>query len=90
MAITAHWITAAVSVQNPVQRATLTMRADLIGFIHIPGRHTGEHLAHAFLHILDRIHITEKVLPVSNYPINALLIPISTDWLGNFRQRIQQ
>lgn len=88
MAITAHWITAAVSTQNPVQCATLTMCADLIGFIHIPGRHTGEHLAHAFLRVLDRIHITEKVL--SNCPINALLIPISyIDRLGNSRQRIQ-
>ncbi len=91
MAITAHWITAAASTQNPVQCATLSMRADLIGFIHIPGRHTGEHLAHAFLHTLDRIHVTEKVVLLSNSSIKALLIPISyIDWLGNFRQRIQQ
>lgn len=89
MAITAHWIKAAVSTQNPGQYTTLAMHADLIGFIHIPGRHTGEHLAHAFLYTLDRIHVTEKVA-LSNYPIKALLISISSiDWLGNFRQRIQ-
>jgi len=59
MAITAHWIMPTTSTQNPTQ---LTLRADLIGFIHVPGRHTGEHLAHAFLHTLDRIHVTEKVV----------------------------
>jgi hypothetical protein len=91
MAITAHWITAAASTQNPVQRATLTMCADLIGFIYIPGWHTGEHLAHAFLHTLDHIHVTEKVVLLSNHSIKALLIPISyIDRLGNFRQCVQQ
>jgi hypothetical protein len=71
MAITAHWIEAK---QNPTR---LALRADLIGFIHIPGRHTGEHLAHSLLYALDRIHITEKV-PLYFYilfmPVAALLI----------------
>ena len=59
MAITAHWIEAK---QNPAQQPTrLALRMDLIGFIHVPGRHTGEHLAHALIHVVDRIHITEKV-----------------------------
>lgn len=56
MAITAHWIEAK---QNPT---SLSLRADLIGFVNVPGRHTGEHLAFALLRTLDRIHITEKVL----------------------------
>ena len=74
MAVTAHWITAATSTQNPGQCTKLTLRADLIGFIYIPGRHTGEHLAYAFLHILDRIHVTEKVVQLSINSIKALLI----------------
>ena len=59
MTITAHWIMPMASAQNLTQ---LTLRTDLIGFIHIPGRHTGEHLAHAFLHTLDCIHVTKKVV----------------------------
>jgi hypothetical protein len=55
MAITAHWITAATSTQDPARHAKLMLRADLIGFIHVPGRHTGEHLAHTFLYALDCI-----------------------------------
>jgi hypothetical protein len=60
MAITAHWIKAE---QGSNQQPRLALRADLIGFIPVPGRHTGEHLAHAFIHVLDRIHVTEKVVP---------------------------
>ena len=59
MAITAHWIMLMASAQNLTQ---LTLCTDLIGFIYVPGRHTGEHLAHAFLYTLDRIHVTEKVV----------------------------
>jgi hypothetical protein len=33
----------------------------LIGFIHLPGHHDGEHLAHAFLHVIDRIRAAKKV-----------------------------
>lgn len=38
----------------------LNLRSDLIGFRSLPGRHTGEHMAHCFLHITDRIKITPK------------------------------
>jgi len=69
MAITAHWIVAATSKQDPARHAKLMLRADLIGFIHVPGRHTGEHLAHAFLYVLDRIHVTEKVVSTSKYSL---------------------
>jgi len=67
MAITAHWITAATSTQDPARHAKLMLRADLIGFIHVPGWHTREHLAHAFLYALDHIHVTEKVVFPSKY-----------------------
>lgn len=41
-------------------RKKLNLRSDLIGFRSLPGRHTGEHMAHCFLHITDRIKITPK------------------------------
>ncbi|KAJ7278309.1 hypothetical protein C8J57DRAFT_1465460 [Mycena rebaudengoi] len=40
----------------------LNLRASLIGFICVPGHHNREHLTHAFLHVLDHIHITNKLL----------------------------
>jgi hypothetical protein len=61
MAITAHWIQPIVTetVTGPYQQ--LRLRADLIAFHGVPGRHTGEHLAQCFLYVTDRIRITEKV-----------------------------
>lgn len=53
MAVTAHWLQKA-SLQHS---ENLTLRSDLIGFVHIPGSHTGEHLAEVFLFILDRIKL---------------------------------
>jgi len=86
MAITAYWITAATSTQNSTERTKLMLCADLIGFIHIPGWHTGEHLAHTFLHTLDHIHVTKKVVLPFEYSLEASLISISCiDWLGDFR-----
>ena len=37
------------------------MRADLIGFQRVPGKHTGEHLASAFYYIIKRLGIQDKV-----------------------------
>ena len=61
MAVTAHWVEAATENTTTGPQTKLTMRADLIGFHRVPGRHTGHHIAYAFLHILDRIKITDKV-----------------------------
>jgi len=36
----------------------LQLRSDLVGFHKLPGRHTGEHLAHCFLFITDQLKIT--------------------------------
>ena len=60
MAVTAHWIEPVFEETPTGQKCTLRLRANLVGFIRVPGRHTGEHLAHAFLYITDRLHITEK------------------------------
>lgn len=52
MAVTVHWLQKA-SLQQP----KLSLCSDLIGFVHIPGSHTGERLAKVFVHILDRIKL---------------------------------
>ena len=61
MAVTAHWIEAktVMTAEGPV--TNLVLRADLIAFHNLPGRHTGEHLGTALLHVLDRLKITGKV-----------------------------
>jgi hypothetical protein len=63
MAVTAHWIEAVAEKvpSGSKTRKTLRLRSDLVGFHKLPGRHTGEHLAHCFLFITDRLKITEKV-----------------------------
>ena len=58
MAVTAHWIKA---VAEKGDKKTLQIRSDLVGFHKLPGRHTGEHLAHCFLFITDHLNITAKV-----------------------------
>jgi hypothetical protein len=61
MAVTAHWLekTSLLISESPQQQVNL--RTDLIGFVHIPGSHTGERLAEVFLWILERLKITKKV-----------------------------
>lgn len=61
MAVTAHWIEAMLEQDDEGPSYKLVLRTDLIGFYRVPGRHTGEHLAQAFLSITDRIGITSKV-----------------------------
>jgi hypothetical protein len=61
MAITGHWIETQIIETPSGPQYSLHLRADLIGFIRVPGHHDGQHLAHAFLHVLDRIRITSKV-----------------------------
>ena len=68
MAITAHWIETTPIQMPRGQQYMLKLCADLIGFQHVPGNHTGEHLAHAFLHVLDRIGIASKV----RFNVNAV------------------
>ena len=61
MAVTAHWIQAIWQETVGAKRLVLKLRADLIGFQRVPGRHDGEHMAVAFLYITDHIKITGKV-----------------------------
>lgn len=51
MAVTAYWL------QKNSLQSKVTLCSNLIGFVHIPGSHTGERLAKVFVHILDRIKL---------------------------------
>ena len=61
MAVTSHWIEGITKETIDGPRLILKLRADLIGFQRVPGRHDGNHLAAAFIYITDRIKITDKV-----------------------------
>jgi len=65
MAVTAHWIEVDAVPTLQGTQYNLWLHTDLIGFHHVPGHHTGEHIAHAFLHVLDRIGVAHKVCNVS-------------------------
>ena len=60
MAVTAHWIEGLEVKTMTGIRRRLNLRADLIGFCKIPGRHTGKHLAGCFTFILERLKIKQK------------------------------
>jgi hypothetical protein len=61
MAVTAHWIEAQVMDTPHGSHRVLKMRADLVGFCQVPGKHTGSHLATAFLYVVDRLSVANKV-----------------------------
>jgi hypothetical protein len=61
MAVTAHWIESKVQQTTQGPQHILKLRADLIGFIRVPGRHDGDHLAQAFIHVAKRMCILHKV-----------------------------
>ena len=58
MAVTAHWLEL-VHLQGGHKQ--ITIRADLIGFVHVPGHHTGEKLAKTFYFIITRVGLAKKV-----------------------------
>jgi hypothetical protein len=61
MTVTAHWITRATHQSLP-NTFTLNLCSELIGFIRVPQRHTGEHLCEAFMYVLDRLNIKKVSL----------------------------
>ena len=61
MAVTAHWIEVETISTPQGPQFNLRLQSDLIGFHHIPGHHSREHLAHAFIHVLNCIAIAHKV-----------------------------
>ena len=89
MAITAHWIQDVKSGDMNGEQSMLHLRADLVGFIHLPGHHTGEHMAQALLHSTDRLNITKKVREKSFEVWTIMIKSILPDWKGDNGQRIQ-
>jgi hypothetical protein len=76
MAVTAHWIQCVFeSAPSGSGGVILKLRADLIGFHQIPGRHDGEHLAQTFLYILKRLEIVEKVCKLCTNCLRQQLTP---------------
>lgn len=61
MAVTAHWMEGETMKTASTEFVALRLRSELIGFVNVPERHTGEHLAEAFLSVIDRLRITYKV-----------------------------
>jgi hypothetical protein len=64
-------------------RTRLRLRSNLIGFREVPGRHTGQHLATAFLYVLERIGITNRVSNVFMIRLHPCLHSINLDWVDN-------
>jgi hypothetical protein len=67
MAITAHWLEQASLQMSGRLQQKINLRTDLIGFMHIPGSHTGERLAEVFLWVLKRFKFIENGNKVSNF-----------------------
>jgi hypothetical protein len=55
LAITAHWI--ALNDKTMM----LVLRAALIAFHHVPGKHTGTILGSHMFYLLDRVKVTKNV-----------------------------
>jgi hypothetical protein len=88
MAVTGHWLQATLIDTPAGPQYTLTLRTDLIGFLRVPGHHDGEHLATAFLYIIDRIGIASKVCSLAHCNISSPTFFLAG--LGYSRQCHQQ
>lgn len=49
MTVTVHWLQKASLQHSGNLQSKLTLCSDLIGFVHIPGSHTGERLVEVFV-----------------------------------------
>ena len=83
MAVTAHWIEAKTEETPNGPKRILKLRAELVAFQRVPGRHNGEHLAQAFLYVLERVAIAHKVFSMLVHV--AALVSLSPDWMDNVR-----
>jgi len=67
MAITGHWME--LDSLNK-----LTLRAALLGFLHVPGSHSGESLAQAFWFTIGPMKVETKVSVLLNLLRNLLTL----------------
>jgi hypothetical protein len=84
MAVTAHWVEAKTEETADGPKRTLNLRADLIAFQRVPGRHNGEHLAQAFLYAIDRLNIATKVF-LRQISDSQILISSLSGWMDYVR-----
>jgi hypothetical protein len=61
MAIIAHWVQGHSIQTSHGLHETLSLHADLIGFITIPGSHTGDCLVEIFIFVINHLNIAKKV-----------------------------
>lgn len=61
LAITGHWIEAKLVQTETGTKRELVLRSALVGFVRLPGSHTGEHIAEAFVSVMDKLGILHKV-----------------------------
>jgi hypothetical protein len=79
MAVTAHWLE--LTVLQDGQRK-VNLRTDLIGFMHVPGSHSGDRLADVFYFIINRVGLAKKVM---FFFYHRSLANFFSDWLGDHR-----
>ncbi|KAJ3572595.1 hypothetical protein NP233_g2975 [Leucocoprinus birnbaumii] len=98
LAITAHWIETKTTLTPNGPHHKLYLRADLAGFLYLPGHHTGKHIANAFLSVLDRLDIALKIgsITLNNASNNDTFLTSLKASLGswgilfdNMKQRIR-
>jgi hypothetical protein len=66
MAVTAHWIQRQSTKTSHGSHETLELRVDLIGFMSVPGSHSGRRLAEIFMFIINCLKIEKKVSFLEN------------------------
>jgi hypothetical protein len=81
MAVTAHWLELA-HLQGGQKK--ISIRADLVGFVHVPGHHTGDRLVKAFFFIISRMGLAKKVNKIIFFSKSSSCFYV-TDWLGDYR-----
>lgn len=89
MAVTTHWIEARLKETPEGPQYELKLRSELVGFHRVPGRHDGEHLAQAFLYVIDRLSITSKVSLILYHIEWPFILTLRLDWVDYFRQCLQ-
>jgi hypothetical protein len=80
LGLTAHWIESKMERINNRSQIRLALRSELIGFKRLPGRHSGEHISQAILHIVNRLGFTEKV---TMFILASTYFNMQTVWMAH-------
>lgn len=87
MAVTIHWMEG-ISIETPNgTQKKIQLQSDLIGFVRVPGKHTGKHLMTAFLYVFDHLRITHRVRLSNTTGMGGANLLL--DWMGHNGQRQQ-